>query len=270
MAVKLIIAQTDFDALPEALQKEYKPVAGKTDEFELDVDGGNPSARLKEFRDRNIQLDKKVKELETAWDGLRPDEVREVMAKADDIKKGEVFKKGSAEFDKEIEKRTNSMKLDLEQKARAAEEKAASLQGRLEKLEIDEALVREATALNVLPEALNDFVGAHRSLIKLVNGVPVVYEADGKTEVYGEDTRPITIKEHCAKLAKSKPWFFKPSKGAGTTGTGAEDRGGGDDSENPFKAGPGFSKTKQQAMLGSDDPAVRAKAARLKAAAGAS
>lgn len=270
MAVNLLIKKTDFEALDATLQKEYKPVAGKDDEYELDVVGGNPNVRLKEFRERNITLDQELKAEKAKWDGVGdPDDVREVMKKADDIKKGEVFKKGSAEFDKEIERRTAAMKADLEGKAAEAEKKAAAVTARLETLEIHDALVREATALNILPDAIQDFVSSQATCIKLVNGQPVVYEAaDGKREVYGADSKPITIKEHVANLAKAKHWFFKPSKGADSKGTRRDGDGEGDN-DNPYKPGPGYSKTKQQALEGSDDAADRDKAKRLKAAAGA-
>lgn len=269
MAVNLLIKKADFDALDAKLQAEYKPVAGKEDEYELDVVGGNPNARITDFRNRNILLDKELKTEREKWEGLGdPEEVKAVWTKADEIKKGEVYKKGSQEFEKEIEKRTGAMKTDLEGKAKAAEDKALALQSRLETLEIHDALVREAGALNVLPDALNDFVSSQRACIKLENGQPVVYEPDGRTQVYGADSKPITIKEHVANLAKQKPWFFKPSQGAGSQGGNAGGGGGGaDDGANPWdpKYSGADKTTRKQAMMGSDDPAVKAKAKRMAA-----
>lgn len=257
--LKLTIPKADFESLPADVKKEYK-AAATGDDYELDLEGGNPAPRLKDFRDRNVKLDQDITAQKKLWEGLDPVKTREIMAKSDEIEEGKLIKKEGLEA--AVNVRVEKMKTDYDAKLAMEKTRADTMERELATLRIDGGLTEELTKLNVLPEALELLTAAHRTKYKLEDGKAVAYDGDKK--IYGADGNPISMRELMAAELKARPFLFKPSAGAESRGSGNQTA---DTGENPFLAAT-FNKTKQMEMLGSDDKALVAKGRRLAAAAG--
>ena len=137
-----------------------------------------------------------------------------------------------------------------------------ALHGRLTAIQIDQAVVTEATKRGLRPTALPDITSRARTTFKLVNGVPQAFEADGQTARTGKDgTSPMTLAEWVDALVSDAPHLFEANAGSGAAGSGPG--GVGNRSvKNPFRK-ESFNLTEQMKIQKSD-PQL---AARLKAAA---
>ena len=62
-----------------------------------------------------------------------------------------------------------------------------TLHGRLTAIQIDQAVVTEATKRGLRPTAIPDITARARMTFKLVNGVPQAFDGDGQTARMGKD-----------------------------------------------------------------------------------
>ena len=153
-----------------------------------------------------------------------------------------------------------SEKLKLAVAPVAAERDA--LHGRLTAIQIDQAVVTEATKRGLRPTAIPDITSRARVTFQLVNGVPQAFEADGKIARTGKDgVTPLTLAEWIDGLVGDAPHLFEANAGGGAAGSGS---GGAANRSvsNPFRKET-WNLTEQM-KLHKTDPAL---AARLKAAA---
>jgi hypothetical protein len=140
-----------------------------------------------------------------------------------------------------------------------------ALTGRLTAIQIDQAVVNEATKRGLRPTAITDITSRARTTFKLVNGVPQAFEADGQTARMGKDgVSPMTLAEWVDALVSDAPHLFEANAGSGAAGSGSGGAGASAraNAKNPFRKET-WNLTEQM-KLQKSDPAL---AARLKASA---
>jgi len=221
--------------------------------FVLDADGVVSQSKLDEFRQNNITLTNQLKR----FDGIDPDAIRQL---ADDKRKlEEAAQIKAGEVDKVIAAR---LKAELDKIHAPVVAERDALHGRLTAIQIDQAVVSEATKRGLRPTALTDITARARQTFKLVNGVPQAFEADGQTARTGKDgVSPMTLAEWVDALVSDAPHLFEANAGSGAAGSGPGGVGN-RSARNPFRK-ESFNLTEQMKIQKSD-PAL---AARLKAAA---
>jgi hypothetical protein len=222
----------------------------------LDADGVVSQTKLDEFRQNNITLTNQLKRFE----GIDPDAIRQL---ADDKRKlEEAAQIKAGEVDKVIESRVKAARAEWDKTHGVVVAERDTLTGRLTAIQIDQAVVTEATKRGLRPTALTDITARARVTFKLVNGVPQAFESDGQTVRMGKDgTSPMTLAEWVDELVSDAPHLFEANAGSGAAGSGPG--GVGNRSvKNPFRK-ESFNLTEQM-KLEKSDPKL---AARLKAAA---
>jgi hypothetical protein len=165
-------------------------------------------------------------------------------------------------FQEVLEARLKAARADWDKVHAPVVAERDALTGRLTAIQIDQAVVTEATKRGLRPTALTDITARARMTFKLVNGVPQAFEADGQTARMGKDgVTPMTLAEWVDALVSDAPHLFEANAGSGAAGSGSG--GAGNRSvKNPFRK-ESFNLTEQM-KLQKTDPAL---ATRLKAAA---
>ena len=228
--------------------------------FVLDVEGVADKAKLDEFRTSNITLANQIKELKQRFEGIDPDEVRKLTEEKRKLEEAQQLKAG--EFERILESRVKGVKGELEKQLAGVTGERDALHTRLSSIQIDQAVVTEATKRGLRPTAIPDITARARNTFRLVNGVPQAFEADGQTTRVGRDgLTPLTVAEWIDAQLADAPHLFQSNAGSGAVGDGSG--GAGNRSvKNPFRKDTW--NVTEQMKLQKTDPAL---AARLKAAA---
>jgi len=226
----------------------------------LDAEGVVEKSKLDEFRKANVTLLKERDELKTRFEGIDPDEVRKLAEDKRKLEEAQQVKAG--EVEKVIDARLKSARAEWEKQFTAVASERDALNGRLTAIQIDQAVVTEATKRGLRATAIPDITSRARMTFKLVNGVPQAFEADGQTARVGKDgVTPMTLAEWIDALVSDAPHLFESNAGGGAAGNGSG--GAGNRSvKNPFRKET-WNLTEQM-KLQRTDPQL---AARLKAAA---
>jgi hypothetical protein len=222
----------------------------------LDADGVVSQAKLDEFRQNNITLTNQLKRFE----GIDPDAVRQLAAEKQHLEDEQRLKDGK--FQEVLDARLKTARTDWDKQYGVVVAERDALTGRLTAIQIDQAVVTEATKRGLRPTAIPDITSRARVNFKLVAGVPQAFEADGQTARMGKDgATPMTLAEWVDALVSDAPHLFEANAGGGAAGSGSG--GAGNRSvKNPFRK-ESFNLTEQMKIQKSD-PQL---AARLKASA---
>ena len=226
----------------------------------LDAEGVVEKSKLDEFRTTNVTLLKERDELRQRFQGIDPDAVRQLAAEKRQLEEAQQLKAG--EVDKVIEARLKQARGDWEKVHSAVVTERDALHGRLTAIQIDQAVVTEATKRGLRATAIPDITSRARMIFKLVNGVPQAFEADGQTARLGRDgVTPMSVAEWIDALVADAPHLFESNAGGGAVGNSSG--GVGNKSvKNPYRKET-WNLTEQM-KLQKTDPQL---AARLKAAA---
>ena len=241
------------DEIPAELQSLYVERDGA---WILDTEGVVEKSKHEEFRTNNIALTNQLKRFE----GIDPDQVRELAAEKQRLLEERQLKAGEA--DKVIEARLKTARAEWDKTHNVVVAERDALTGRLTAIQIDQAVVTEATKRGLRATALPDITSRARQTFKLVNGVPQAFDGDGQTARMGKDgVSPMTLAEWVDALVSDAPHLFEANAGGGAAGSGSG--GAGNRSvKNPFRK-ESWNLTEQMKLLKSD-PQL---AARLKASA---
>ena len=244
------------EEIPAELQSLYVERDGA---WILDADVVEKS-KLEEFRATNITVMKERDDLAKRFEGIDPDEVRQLAADKQKLLEERQLKSGEA--DKVIEARLKTARADWDKQHAVVVAERDALHGRLTAIQIDQAVVTEATKRGLRATAIPDITSRARTNFKLVNGVPQAFEADGQTARMGKDgLTPMTLAEWVDALVSDAPHLFEANAGGGAAGSGSG--GAGNRSvKNPFRK-ESWNLTEQM-KLQKSDPQL---SARLKAAA---
>lgn len=228
----------------------------------LDVDGAAEKAKLDEFRSNNLALIRERDELKQRFEGIDPDEVKRLAGEKQRLEDEQKLKAG--EFDKVLDTRIKAARAELEKQLGTLVTERDALNGRLSAIQIDQGVMNAATKRGLRSTALPDITARARSVFRLVQGVPVSYEADGATVRVGKDgSTPMTLEEWIDTQVSEAPHLFEGNVGGGggaaSNGSGGA---GGRAVRNPFRKET-WNLTAQM-QLAKTDPQL---AARLKASA---
>ena len=219
----------------------------------LDADGVVSQTKLDEFRQNNITLTNQLKKFE----GIDPDAVRQLADDKQRLEDEQRLKDGK--FQEVLDARLKTARADWDKTHGVVVAERDALTGRLTAIQIDQAVVSEATKRGLRPTALTDITARARMTFKLVNGVPQAF--DGDVPRYGRDgTSPLTLAEWVDALVSDAPHLFEANAGGGAAGSGS--RGAGSGGVNPFRK-ESWNLTEQVKLL-KTNPGL---AARLKASA---
>jgi hypothetical protein len=245
-----------YNNLKEIPAEDVRLYVERGSEWVLDAEGDGSKAKLEEFRANNIALANQLKRFE----GIDPDAVRQLAEDKRKLEEAQQIKAG--EVDKVIEARLKAARAEWDKQHGVVVAERDTLTGRLTAIQIDQAVVTEATKRGLRPTAIPDITSRARTNFKLVNGVPQAFESDGQTARTGKDgVSPMTMAEWVDALVSDAPHLFEANAGSGAAGSGPG--GAGNRSvKNPFRK-ESFNLTEQMKIQKSD-PAL---AARLKAAA---
>jgi hypothetical protein len=237
------------DEIPAELQSLYVERDGA---WILDAEGIVEKSKHEEFRTNNIALTNQLKRFE----GIDPDAVRQLAEENRSLRTATLSEDAKREMDAQLK----TAKSAFEKQLAAMSGERDTLTGRLTAIQIDQAVVTEATKRGLRATALPDITARARQSFKLVNGVPQAFEADGQTARMGKDG-PMTLAEWVDALVSDAPHLFEANAGGGAAGSGSG--GAGNRSvKNPFRK-ESWNLTEQM-KLQKSDPQL---AARLKASA---
>jgi hypothetical protein len=237
------------EEIPAELQSLYVERDGA---WTLDAEGVVEKSKHEEFRTNNIALTNQLKRFE----GIDPDAVRQLAEENKSLRTATL----SEDAKREMEAQVKTAKSAFEKQLAAVAGERDTLTGRLTAIQIDQAVVTEATKRGLRATALPDITARARQSFKLVNGVPQAFEADGQTARMGKDG-PMTLAEWVDALVSDAPHLFEANAGGGAAGSGSG--GAGNRSvKNPFRK-ESWNLTEQM-KLQKSDPQL---AARLKASA---
>lgn len=246
MALKVLITKEEYEALPEAVQKEYSEQAGSNGEsFMLDTDDSSFKVQISEFRNNNIALIKEKDSLQeqvNRFKDIDPEKYQEAVDKLREIEEKELVDKGDVE--QLVAHRTERMKSDYEGQIKSLNDKVGNLTAEKEKSDshlsrvlIDSEAQQAVTSVGAVRQgAMTDVLSRARGTFKLRDGVPVPEGPDGKT-LYGSDgNTPLTIGEWAKGLLEEAPYLFENSSGGGAGG-GESGAGGGSAREGEVASG---------------------------------
>ncbi len=252
------------DEIPAQLHSLYVEREGA---WVLEVEGAAEKTRLDEMRTNNIALSNELKEFKQRFEGIDPAEVRKLADQKRKLEEAAQLKAG--EFDKVLDTRLKTVRADFEKQLGAVTGERDTLNARLTAIQIDQAVVTEATKRGLRPTAIPDITARARNTFRLVNGVPQAFEADGQTVRPGRDgMTPLSLAEWLDAQVSDAPHLFEGSAGGGgggatsQYGNGSGGAGGSRSVKNPFRKET-WNLTEQMKLTKSD-PHL---AARLKAAA---
>ena len=230
--------------------------------FCLDAEGATDKAKADEMRSHNVELRKKLEELEVRFNGIDPDQVRQLSAEKERLEEEQRLKEGK--FQEVLETRLKNAKGEWDKERKALTEDRDTLTSRLTAIQIDQGVTTAATKRGLRPTAIPDITSRARLVFRLVNGAPRAFEADGTTVRYGKDgVSPMTLEEWVDAQVSDAPHLFESNAGGGAASNGGGAAAGSQRSvKNPFRK-ESWNLTEQM-KLQKSDPAL---AARLKAAA---
>ena len=254
----------DRAELPAELATHYVERDGA---WQLDVEGAVDRAKLEEFRTNNIALLKERDDLRQKYADIQPEEVQTLREEKRRLEEAQQIKAG--EFEKVLETRLRTVKTDWDKRLAGVTTERDQLTARLSAIQIDQAVVAEATRRGLRPTAIPDVTARARNTFRLQNGVPQAMDTDGQTPRTGRDgITPLSVSEWIDQQVADAPHLFEANAGSGAGGSAAAAYGNGPGgtgthtTKNPFRRET-WNLTEQM-KLTKTDPGL---AARLKAAA---
>jgi len=234
-----ILTFDSADQLPDGLKEFAKPDE-QTGKITINVVA---SAKLDEFRAKNIELAKQVETTapvlarirEIAGDDLDAftSDLTGLKDIAKRVKDGEL--KTSDEIEQAVQDRIKAVRDGYEENAKAQrieattfKQRADALQQELNRTRISGQVTTAVIAplSGVRPEALPDILERAYRLFKIEDGKLVPKQ--GEATIYGADgASPMTPAEWLGKLREDAPHFFKGNGGGGAAGGKDGDKYGG-------------------------------------------
>lgn len=240
--------------IPEAHKAFYIEKDGK---WVLQVDGMVDADRLKEFRDKNIQLTQELTTLKETYKDVPADKVADFIAAKADADAGKTIKKEG--FEEAVNQRVAAVKQASEKALAEAKAKADAAEAALQRHQVSIALRDAGGKFGLRKGAESDLESRGFSVLKMVDGKLIAHDPISGQPLYNpEDATPMQLEKWVEGLTKSAPHLFEESRGAGAPGSGT----GGVNGPNPFSQKT-FNLTEQGRIM-RENPAL---AQRLKAAA---
>ena len=221
MALKSIIENKE--EIPEGVKEFYEEENGK---YLLKVEGLTEKAKLDEFRNSNIELQKKLEEASTnleSFNGIDAVAAKDALAKMQSVENQELMDKG--QFDELLAKQESEYggKIDAIQKhATEQENSAKKYKDELETYRVTSAI---QTAVNEsgTPQssAVADILARAKSSWSIDDkGNLFCVDSSGKARYSENGTQYLSPQEWSKELIANAPHLFVPSIGSGANGSG--------------------------------------------------
>lgn len=224
MALKFVIAK--LEEVAEALRGEYKKGADGNFYLQTEEDS-EATKKVKEFRENNIALTNKQKELEAQIEEMKklgtPEQIAEMKKKLQLIEDKKMIEAGK--LDELVAQKVERMRQDYENQIvalkKAVDDKDVLLtktNDRLSEVLIDSEITKAVTAVGgVRKDAMQDIIARGKRVWRLEDGKPVPKEGDKL--LFGKDGKnAMTFDEWAAILFEQAPFLFEGSGGSGGGG----------------------------------------------------
>lgn len=188
--------------------------------FVLDVEGAVEKARLDEFRNNNVALQKQLQELGQKFEGIDPERARALLEKQQELEDANLVKSGDVE--KLVEKRLTVFKADLDKERTRANE----LQAQLESFTLNTNLQAVGARSGVRATALPDLHARAARVFKMANGKIIAFDSEGQVRHGKDGYTPLTLDEWVEDLRSEAPHLFETNSGGGAAGNGSGGVGG--------------------------------------------
>lgn len=249
-----------YNSLKEIPAEDVRLYVERDGAWHLDVDGKEDRARLAEFRENNIALQRQLAEMQAKFEGIDPEAVRKLAEEKARLEEEQQLKAG--EFQSVLDSRLKAQNADWEKRVGAVTKERDALNARLASIQIDQGVVAAATKRGLRATAMPDITARARTVFRLVDGAPRAFEADGQTVRVGKDgTSPLDLEGWIETQVSEAPHLFESNAGGGAAGNGSGGVGN-RTGTNPFRKET-WNLTAQMKLL-KTDPAL---AARMKASA---
>ncbi len=208
-----------LEDIPEEYQKLYKEDNGV---YKLQLDDKVvPKSKLDEFRQTNVDLMKKIGDIESKLDGVSIDEIKNLSAKLKDKRIKDLIDKG--DIDTVIKEKTDSIVSDYEAKLKSLntklsdyEELTKAYKSKIGKVIIDNNIQNAVTKLaSVKPGAMTDITNRAKQVWTIDDEGNPVPKDPATGEVIYKEGKPITFDDWAETLLHDAPYFFEASSGSG-------------------------------------------------------
>ena len=204
-----------LEDIPENIRSFYSQ--GQDGAYYLQVEGAVDKARLDEFRDNNVNLQRQLE----AFKGLDPKKVQDMLDNERKIAEKKLIDAGDIEG--LVNQRVATMKQTYDTQINELQNNLNQSTRQLEVLLIDNSVREHAIKLGVTPTAVDDVLLRAKTVFKVEEGRPVAKDSQGNT-LYGKDGQnSLSLGEWIGGLKDQAPHLFVPSTGSGST----HNRGGG-------------------------------------------
>ena len=195
--------------LPAGLEAQYVEREGG---WVLDAEGAVEKGKLDECRANNIKLSQELAEQKKRFEGIDPEQVRKLAEEKQRLEEAQQIKAG--EVEKVVEARVKAARGELEKQVAAVSAERDALNVRLVTIQIDQGVVAAASKRGLRPTAIPDITARARQVFRLVNGVPLAFEADGQTVRVGKDgSTAMTLDEWVEQQVADAPHLFESNAG---------------------------------------------------------
>jgi len=200
---------------------------GDDGKYYLSLDGYDHEAptKIKEFRQNNIDLQKKVKEFEDKYKDIDLDKYKELIAKEQQMREKKLLEEG--DIDKLVEEKTERMRQDyegrverLESNNKELQDKAEKAQKRLKEVLIDSEITKAVLSISQPRQnAMQLILSLGRETWDLNDDGNPVPTKGGKL-LYGKDGKTLmTFEEWVETVTIDRPFLFETVRGAETKGS---------------------------------------------------
>ena len=215
MALKTQIDADQFNELPEAV-REFYTESDESGRYELVTD---QTDRIREFRENNVSLRRKIEEMETEQSSISS---KLEQAQGEAQKRAEKDLLSEGKVDELLDQRTEAMRGSYDERIADLTNKLTDAEKTLD-ISIIENQIRDAA---IKAQAKNDRAVAH--IIRAVrphvmrDGVKAVRVDNDKNTIMAEDGKtPQGIAEVVEEMKVSDGFLFAESSGSGASGGGA-------------------------------------------------
>lgn len=196
-----------LEDVEESLRKFY--TQGSDGAYYLEVEGAVSKDRLDEFRNNNIELNRKLE----AFKDLDPTKIRDMLETERKIAEKKLIDAG--DIDGLVAQRVSTMKNDFDSRYNDLEGRYKTANRQLETLLIDNSVREVAAKIGVVPTAVDDVLLRAKTVFRVEDGAPVAKDSQGKT-LYGKDgSSSLNIGEWLGGLKEQAPHLFGSSQGSG-------------------------------------------------------
>lgn len=237
MALKAMV--TSLEDLEEPLRALYTKVSDT--EYVLEVDDGDYKSKLSEFRDTNVALATKMKDLEGLKEKYKDVDLEKYSAALSAVEELQKTKDkkliDEGKIEELLQEKTERLRADYEGKIDALSKDLDKTKGLADKYTglyskqaIDGNVISTLAELKaeINPGAMQDILARARNVWAVDDDSGDLRPSKNGNTMMGKDPNvALTMGEWATELVSEAPWLFKGSQGGGAGGSGTGGSGNG-------------------------------------------